>query len=270
MKDYVLELISKSTKSNDKVNIMREYLQAYTLRIMHDAGIFRTTAFLGGTALRFLYGLPRFSEDLDFSLKSAHTQPYQFIELLAKIKREFSGAGYIVSVSYNDEKTVQSAFIKFEQLLFDAGLSAHKDEKFSIKIEIDTNPPEGADFKTDIVNKYFPISFLAHDRASLLAGKMHALLNRRYTKGRDFFDLGWYLSRWKNLVPNITLLSNALTQTGWTGTMPTEKTWKVFLYDIVAGTDWQKVTQDVEHFLEDVVDIKVFSKENLLILLDDK
>ncbi len=68
MKDYVLELVSKKEGYNAKLNAMREYLQAYILRVMHDEGVFRSVAFLGGTALRFLHGLPRFSEDLDFSL----------------------------------------------------------------------------------------------------------------------------------------------------------------------------------------------------------
>ena len=61
MKDYCLELSSRQTTFNAKLNIMREYLQAYALRIMHDKGVFRSTAFLGGTALRFLYNIPRFS-----------------------------------------------------------------------------------------------------------------------------------------------------------------------------------------------------------------
>lgn len=68
MKDYVLELVSAKTGYNAKLNIMREYLQAFILRIMHDNKAFRSAAFLGGTALQFLYDLPRFSENLDFFL----------------------------------------------------------------------------------------------------------------------------------------------------------------------------------------------------------
>jgi predicted nucleotidyltransferase component of viral defense system len=267
MKDYVIELVSKETGLNAKMNAMREYLQAYALKIMHDEGVFRTTAFLGGTALRFLYNLPRFSEDLYFSLTNKNEKAYQFAGLMAKLKQEFILAGYNLSVTYNDEKTVQSAFIKFDHLLFEAGISPHRKQKFSIKIEIDTNPPEGAGFETDIVNKYFPISFLSYDLPSLLAGKIHALMSRKYTKGRDFFDLGWYLSRWKDLKPNIPLLLNALKQSGWTGDLPTEENWKTFLYRVVEQTDWKNVKQDVENFLQDPKDMEVFSKENLMTLL---
>src|SRR3989304_5853170 len=112
MRDYVLELVSQQTGINAKLNIMREYLQAYILRIMHNEGVFRTTAFLGGTALRFLYGLPRFSEDLDFSL--AKGKEITFDALVKKAEKELILAGYDISISYNDKKTVQHAFFKFK------------------------------------------------------------------------------------------------------------------------------------------------------------
>ena len=111
MKDYLLELASQKEGYNAKLNTMREYLQAYILRVMHDEGVFRSTAFLGGTALRYLYGLPRFSEDLDFSSTEKHQ--ISFAALLKKIIAELSAATYNVSVDYNDKKAVHSAFIKF-------------------------------------------------------------------------------------------------------------------------------------------------------------
>lgn len=80
-------------------------------------------------------------------------------------------------------------------------------------------------------------------------------------------DLGWYLSRWRDIVPNITLLKNSLKQTGWEGEIPTEKTWRSFLYKVVEETDWQMVRQDVENFLENPADINIFSKQNVLALI---
>ena len=265
MKDHVLELVSAKTGLNTKLNIMWEYLQAYILRIMHDNRVFRSTAFLGGTALRFLYGLPRFSEDLDFSLTG--NKKYRFVDLIIKIKQELELAGYDISISYNDEKTVQYAMVKFDQLMYEAGISPHEEQKFSIKIELDTNPPEGAGLKTNIVNKYFPISFLSYDIPSLFAGKLHALLSRKYTKGRDYFDLGWYLSRWKNISPNIALLQNGLKQTGWKGKMPLEHTWQDLLYTVIKAADWQKIEEDVENFLENPSDMNIFTKKNILVLI---
>ena len=265
MKEYALELAASKTGFNDKLNIMREYLQAYILRILHDNGFFNAGAFIGGTALRFLYGLPRFSEDMDFSL--VKKSGYKFIDSMKRVKQELALAGYAVSAVYNDRKTVQSAMVKFEGLMYEAGISPLRSQKFSIKIEIDTLPPEGAALKTDIINKYFPISFLSYDIPSLFAGKLHALLSRKYTKGRDFFDLGWYLSRWKVVVPNIELLQNALKQTSWKGEMPSLANWKKHLYDVVEQKDWKKVRSDVESFLEKSSDMDIFTKENILSLL---
>ncbi len=265
MKDYVLELVSEKTGFNAKLNIMREYLQASILRIMHDSKVFRSTAFLGGTALRFLYDLPRFSEDLDFSLTG--NRQFVFAKLVEKIKQELELAGYDISITYNDEKTVQYAMIKFDKLMYETQISPHRDQKFSIKIEIDTNPPEGADLKTNIVNKYFPISFLSYDIPSLFAGKLHALLSRKYTKGRDYFDLGWYLSRWKNITPNIPLLQNALKQTGWSGEVPSDNTWRDLISRVTKEADWQKIEDDVENFLENPSDMNIFTKKNMLELI---
>lgn len=266
MKDYLLKLASGQEGRNSKLNLMREYLQAYVLRIMHDAGVFRSTAFVGGTALRFLYGLPRFSEDLDFF--SSAPPVVDFAGLMKKIKEELMASGYTVAVSYNGRKVVQSAFVKFSGVLFEAGISPFKEQNLSIKIELDTNPPAGAVLRTEIVNKYFPIAFLSYDRASLFAGKVHALLSREYTKGRDFYDLGWYLSKWKDISPNIPFLDNALRQTKWNGAMPAEGSWRDFLREAVKPVDWKKVVEDVRAFLENPSDVDIFTKENVLNLIN--
>ena len=154
--------------------------------------------------------------------------------------------------------------------MHEAGISPHRDQKFSIKIEIDTRPPEGAGLKTEIVNKYFLVAFLSYDIPSLFAGKMHAILSRRYTKGRDYFDLGWYLSKWKDIRPNILLLQNALIQTGWKGEMPSENSWRYVLYKAVMDADWQKVEDDIKGFLENPADMDIFTKINLLGLLKEE
>jgi len=265
VKEHCLELAAAQKSAPAKYNAMREYLQAYALKIMHGRKAFQSTAFVGGTALRFLYGLPRFSEDLDFSL---HEKPgYSFPDLMNIVKQEFILAGYEPHVTYDETKIVQSAFIKFGGLLYEAKLSPMKNQKFSIKIEIDTKPPKGAVLTTQIVNKFFPIAFLSYDLPSLFAGKIHALLTRKYTKGRDFFDIGWYLSRFKTLVPNFRLLHNALTQTGYAKKMPAEKDWRNYLNGVVEKADWKTVHKDVVNFLETPEDMDIFTKENVLRLI---
>ncbi len=268
MKDYLLELLSKQTDYNIKLNIAREYLQAYALRVLYDTGTFRNTAFLGGTALRFLHDLPRFSQDLDFS--TVGNKKYSFVDILKKIKNEFILAGYNVDVSYNEKTTVQSAFLRFQGLMYESEMSPHKNQVLSIKFEVDSNPPRGAVCETRIVNKHFPIAFLSYDLASLFAGKLHAILNRKYTKGRDYFDLAWYLSKWKDISPNFILLKNSLIQTGWRGKMPNEENWMDLISEKIKTIDWQAVDDDVKNFLENSGDMKVFSKENVLLLLEKK
>ncbi len=265
MKDYCLALAARQTNYNAKLNTMREYLQAGILRILQEQGFFRTTAFVGGTALRFLYNLPRFSEDLDFSLVAP--AGYDFVSLVAGIKEELARAGYNVEAKYNDRKTVINAFFKFHDLMFESGLSPLKSQNFSVKLEIDTKPPAGGTTKTMLVNKLFPITFLAFDLPSLFAGKIHALLTRPYTRGRDYFDLGWYLSRHKNLEPDFTLLKNALTQTGYKAEFPENHNWREVLMQTLEKADWEAIRNDVKNFLENPKDLGTLNKENLCALL---
>lgn len=267
MKDHALQLVAAKEGFNAKLNAMREYLQAYTLKILHGEGWFRTEVFVGGTALRFLYDLPRFSEDLDFSAVKNPEKP--FVDFVSALKGELTAAGYTVEISYSDKKAVQYAMIKFKRLMYEARLSPHRDHTFSIKLETDTKPPAGAAVETQAVHRHFPMVLLTYDRSSLFAGKCHALLARKYTKGRDFFDLGWYLSRWKGLAPNIQFLRNALKQTDWAGEVPTESNWRKFLRGVVETTDWKKVTRDIENFLENPKDLDVFTQANVLKLLAD-
>lgn len=265
MKDHCLALVAAKSGYNEKLNAMREYLQAYVLSFMYEGGVFRHAAFVGGTALRFLHGLPRFSEDLDFSQVSKDR--VNFGALVSKIMRELELAGYSAAASVKEDKTVNSAFIKFEALMHEAGISPLKSQKFSVKIEIDTNPPQGAVLEELLVNKYFPINFLAYDPASLFAGKVHAILSRKYTKGRDLFDLGWYLMTWKGIEPNWTQLNNALAQSKWQGPVISKVNWREVVSDAVAKADWKKMRSDVEQFLERPRDIELLSQEAVLKML---
>ena len=111
MKDFCLSLAASKSGYNQKLNVIREYLQAYVLKILYAQGFFRSTAFIGGTALRFLYDLPRYSEDLDFSLTKK--TPYRFSQIIKKIKEELEAAGYRVQARADENKTVWSAWGPF-------------------------------------------------------------------------------------------------------------------------------------------------------------
>lgn len=106
------------------------------------------------------------------------------------------------------------------------GLSSHRDENLAVKLEVDTNPPAGAVLATMVVRRYVLLQFQHHDRASLLAGKLHALPQRPYVKGGDVYDLLWFLSEPTWPPPNLVMLNSALQQTGWGRAPLTEETWR--------------------------------------------
>src|SRR3972149_14639 len=137
MKDYIKQIVEKIQDNNLARCIVREYLQARLLESLMENGAFETWAFVGGTALRFLYSMPRFSEDLDFSLYTTGAEDI-FSELMSRAKNAFFAEGYSLTVKAKTIKTVKSAFVKFENLLYEVGLSPHRSETVSIKVEIDT------------------------------------------------------------------------------------------------------------------------------------
>lgn len=134
-------------------------------------------AFHSGTALRFLFASARYSEDMDFALERAWDQ-YDFRAYLRVIQAELAAEGYALELKVNDRKAVRSAFIRFPGLLYELGLSPHPNEVPSVKIEVDTNPPTGAVLTTSLVRRHVTLQLQHHDRASLLAGKLHAILQR--------------------------------------------------------------------------------------------
>lgn len=247
MKDRALQLV-RAASAETKKNVLREYLQMHILSSLQRVRSFEQLAFVGGTALRFLYGLRRYSEDLDFSLEASEN--YDFQRLLDRVKEDLIKAGFEVSMHPHEGTPVHSAFIRIPGLLAECGLSSHATQKLSIKIEVDTAPPAGADLETTIINREFLIAIRHHALPSLMAGKLHAVLSRSYTKGRDIYDLLWYLSRSDTLTPNLTLLQNALLQTSWNGLTVTADTWKTSVECRLREMDFAKIVDDVLPFLE--------------------
>lgn len=249
-----------------KRSVAREYLQARILLALQDTGAFVNWAFVGDTALRFLFHLPRYSEDLDFSLDRAGSDP-RFETRLRAVKHDLAAETYDVDVKLRETSAVASAFIKFRGLLHEMGVSPHADEVLSVKVEIDVNPPEDAVLTTKVFRRFVLLNLLHYDRASLVAGKLHAILSRKYTKGRDLYDLAWYLadSTWPE--PNLPFLRNALRQTGWKGQMPILENWRAILGRKLAEVDWRKATDDVAPFLERPRDLELITPETFASLL---
>ena len=266
MKALLLDLLEKETDPFQKRNIAREYLQARILLSLHDHYAFSNWAFLGGTSLRFLYQLPRYSEDLDFSLTQAGDDA-RFLAILRSVKGDLEAEAYQVTVKAREQKTVAAAFIKFPGLLYEAKISPHADEVFAVKLEIDTNPPEGAHCETTVIRRFAMMSLRHYDKASLFAGKLHAVLSRPYAKGRDLYDLSWYLADRTWPAPNMALLRNALRQTCWTGPELTDANWRGIVATHLQDIDWVRSRQDVLPFLARRQDLAFVEREILMGLL---
>jgi len=261
---YLLSFHIVSQQPNDfmKQSVAREYLQARILEALQDRGVFTRWVFVGGTSLRFLFGLPRYSEDLDFSLVIP-TEEKGFAPLMRKISTVFDAGGYTNDVRIRDRGAIKSALMRFQGVLFELGLSPCQGQILSIRVEIDTNPPAAAETATTVIRKFVAPNLLHYDRPSLLAGKLHALLARPYTKGRDLFDLVWYLADPTWPEPNLSLLNNALAQTGWLGPEINSGNWRRNILARLEKIHWDQAVKDVTPFLERSQDVKLLTLENV-------
>ncbi|NPV60828.1 MAG: nucleotidyl transferase AbiEii/AbiGii toxin family protein [Actinobacteria bacterium] len=267
MKDYLSELVGLTPSPLEARNVVREYLQARILAVLQRRGAMIPLAFHGGTALRFLYATARYSEDLDFSLHG-EAKEYDLRSFLKAIQREFTLEGYGVQLRVSDGRTVHNAFIRFPGLLYELGLSPHRRETLSVKLEVDTRPPEGAVLDVSVVRRHILLHLQHHDKATLLAGKLHAVLMRPYLKGRDLYDLAWYLGDPEWPAPNLVYLNNALLQTGWRGRPLNEKNWRKIVSERLKSVAWENALDDVRPFLGPGADPGVLTKQNLTRLLN--
>jgi predicted nucleotidyltransferase component of viral defense system len=267
MKDHLRHLVeSVHGDVNQKICIAREYLQARILQSFQEDGVFARWAFQGPTALRFLFSLPRFSEDLDFALIHIGEDAL-FERAVKRVQNAFQAEGYDITIKSKPEKTVASAFIGFTGLLYELGLSTQRRQIFSVKVEVDTNPPVGARMDTTLVRRHVTLNLHHYDKASLLSGKLHALLCRSWCKGRDLYDLVWYLADTTWPEPNLPLLNSALSQTGWTGPELVAANWRKALVDNLKNLDWDAARADVLPFLERPREVDLIRPEHLFRLL---
>ena len=193
------------------LNTLREYLQVIILKLMYQSKYGASLSFMGGTALRICYNLKRYSEDLDFTL-DAQKKSYDFPKMIEVIERELKLSGFKVGTNVHDEKIVNKAFVSFENFAALFGLRHfRKNQKIHVKIEVDSQAVElkKEERESFFVNRFqeiYPI--LKHSLPTLFAGKVAAVLTRAYDKGRDYYDLIWYLSRKTEL--NLDYLNRTL------------------------------------------------------------
>jgi predicted nucleotidyltransferase component of viral defense system len=246
---------------------LKEITQEIVLNSLYNSGFFKKAAFQGGTSLRILYGLNRFSEDLDFALLNPDAK-FDLNYYLATTNEELKAFGYDVKIEgRTSNNAVQNMFLKDDSLGRFLKVQYPKNDgpkrTLKIKIEVDTNPPAYAEIETKFLD--FPINFsvTVHDLPSLFAGKSHALLCREFVKGRDWFDFLWYLAR--KTKPNFKFLSSALQQFGpWKGMgVNTDSDWyRREMTKRIKNIDWPKAKMDVQRFLRPV-DVKTLELWNV-------
>ena len=186
---------------NDRRNAIHEVMQEITLAGLYRSGFFDKAAFYGGTCLRIFHSMPRFSEDLDFSLV-AKVDVFNLEDYFPAIVAEFKAMGRDVAITKkvkNISGNVESAFLKDDTEIYD--LAFQTERTIKVKIEVDTNPP--SEFQTEQKLLLQPFSFMTRCfiLPDMFAGKMHALLFRNWktrVKGRDWYDFEWYV---RNQVP---------------------------------------------------------------------
>ena len=270
MKERLRDLLRGTASGAPARNLVREFLQATILGALQRAGAMVPLAFHGGTALRFLYSIRRHSEDLDFALERPGAD-YDFRRYLELVQADLQREGYGVDLArVSDQRAVHSAFVRFPGLLHEMGLSGHREEALSVKLEVDTRPPPGAGLDTTVVRRHVLLRIQHHDRASLLAGKLHAILHRPYPKGRDFYDLIWYLSDRAWPPPNLILLNNALAQTGWKLAPLAETSWAAAVRARLRSVRWGALAADVRPLLEAPEDRDLLTRETLTRLLAER
>jgi predicted nucleotidyltransferase component of viral defense system len=209
MNDMIRKMLPLSlpADSAEFVVALREIMQSVALLGLWRAKFFNEAAFYGGTALRILYGLDRFSEDLDFSLLKPDIG-FDFSRFKNTLENEFKTFGFDVSFEHRqktENTAIESAFLKtntYQQLLVidtpqEALAGIHPQSVLKIKLEIDTNPPTG--FDTEMKYVFSPLQFAvrSYKLPSLFAGKLHAVLCRKWknrVKGRDWYDFAWYIT----------------------------------------------------------------------------
>jgi len=273
----------KCETRQDYENALKEIIQEIALLGLWRSKFFQHAAFYGGTALRILYGLDRFSEDMDFSLLEPKTN-FELKPYLEAIQAELNGMDFNVEISEKNktiETPIESAFIK-------AGTKEHllkidvpeeiaertaRNDRIKIKLEIDTEPPGG--FETEAKTLLQPIAFsvLTYKQPDLFAGKVHAILQRAWLsgriKGRDYYDFVWYIGR--DTPVHVSHLEQRLRQTGaWKekSKMRLEDV-KYLLEEKFSKLDIKLAKNDVLPFIKDPDAVAIWSNDFFLSLLSN-
>ncbi len=263
MIETLLNQARQGKSALEQQQLLREQLQHLILQEMDRMGFFENICFLGGTALRILHNLNRFSEDLDFSSQAGISKD-ALVSSLNQLQKNLVALGtQMKELKIKTHNAVISTFFSFSGLLGQVNKKAfQKDQLLSIKVDIDSNPPKGAKEEISTIRGVRLYSIRHYSLSSLFSGKLHALLHRNYTKGRDIYDFFWYTA--KKQLANKILLENTIAQT--TGEKPdlTDGDLKMLLSRRAKELDFHKAHDELKRFLADPEELKIISKDHFI------
>ncbi len=248
-------------------NVEQEVMQYIALAGLHRGGFFQHAAFYGGTCLRLFHNLPRYSEDMDFSLIEKRDDIH-IENFFPAIIEEFRLAGHEVSIVKKEKKNfgrVESAFSKENTEAYDISFQTKKSVK--VKIELDTDPPLAFDTEQLVLQQPYSFMTRCFTLPDLYAGKMHALVYRtwqRRVKGRDWYDFEWYV-RW-NVPLDFVHLQERIRE--FNGEIVNRETFMIQLREKLATTDIERAKEDVIGFVDNPHELDIWSNDYFLQLAD--
>ena len=262
---------------NDHLNVLREILQEIALLGLWRGKFFDKAAFYGGTALRILYGLDRFSEDMDFSLLKPNGA-FEIGRYAKFLQKETEAFGFDVRFEKVEKalsSPIQSAFLKSNTRKQFIVIRAEdkivktipKGQVLKIRLEVDTDPPPGFETQTRYLLKPVPFAIRTYSLPDLFAGKMHAVLCRRWkkrVKGRDWYDLVWYISHHPEL--HLSHLEARMRQTGdWDHHTPlTADALMNLLAQAIQNLNVSQASKEVMSFVKNPEQTTAWSREFFL------
>lgn len=270
MKEWLEEYEPKTQAEVEQA--LREIMQEIALAGLQRSGFFEKAAFYGGTALRLFYGLDRFSEDLDFSLLEVNPD-FSLKPYLEGIITEFSALGMQVSVKEKvktKQTNIDSAFLKsdtvWKELIVEgvvpqAGIGIRP--SIQIKIEVDTHPPLGFETEEKLLLKPFSFYVKCFKLPDLFAGKMHALLFRKWkqrVKGRDWYDMEWYIKKGVPLHLYHFLL-RARNSGDWDEKTITQNKFTQLIEDKITNVSFKAIREDIVRFIRDDKALEIWSAD---------
>jgi predicted nucleotidyltransferase component of viral defense system len=283
MNEAIKKMLAKySCNTLDEYNLaLKEILQKIILLGLYRGKFFEKAAFYGGTALKILYKLDRFSEDLDFSLLSP-SKDFSLDHYTEFILKEVRAYGFDAEIELKNKAVksdIKSAFLKTntinQLLVIEADQTILKNipqnQKIKIKIEVDTNPPMKFDTEIKYLLEPIPFYIRAFKLSSMFAGKMHAIMFRKWknnVKGRDWYDLVWYIKNYPEI--DLAHLKERMIQTGdWDADKElTLDTLKTLFIENIDTVNFEQAKKDVKPFVKDLDFLELWSKDFFIAILD--